>query len=1116
MRVVLLPHRILVAICIVLAVAEFMLCPQVADAQTSVTMDDIMTNLPNSPYLGKSVSISGIVIGVMNTGGFYVVEPDSKWDGIVSTAEGIPVFYASAADNPSCAVVGNAVTVVGTVTNSAAVTAADTPGTGITPSSCTVTGTGTVTKTIPVTYVFTTFGDAQQFTGMPVSNTSFYAIGPTGGTLDEVSETVTSSGQFWATLTSNSSTNNHLFRSAGIAGDEYVPSTAPSGVVTWGGNPQRILIDTVTLGGTAVDITVGQTITCAVGSNITLGASSGIGLVDYTLGYARLLIFKSSVCTVGGTVAATTSSAADSTHFKVGTLDLNRFYGTTVSSGATTVSATAFARRVAKATTAITNAFGSPDIMSLQEIQNQATLTSLADSINTAGGSYTPCYGGDNNDSASLNLGFLVKNTVTNSTCTLAQASATYTTNGGAATLWERPPLVMTGDFIRTGKNYSFVVIDVHLTIRDNIGDATLGPDIRAHRAAQAAALSTLVQSYQTAGKDVIVAGNFNAYEYNDGYVDVLGVVNGSPAASGTVTLYQASNTTAALTDFTTSIVALQRYNIIERGNAASLEHILASATITDSTSSAASLASYMTSVTQPHFSTDFASINTNDATTAAGLTPHDGQVVAFLIPPVPTTASISSSSLNFGDVDLGSSSSKALTVTNTTSFTSTVTISKVAISGTNSSDFSQSSSCTSLSEGSTCTVTVNFTPTATGTRTATLTVTNDSTSNPTLTTTLTGTGVATAATLMPATQDFGTVVIGSTSSTKSFTFTNTSSSDTLTVSSVTVTGDYSVISNGCGATIPAAGSCVITVVFTPTTSGTRTGTLTVLNSSSSNPTLTAALTGIGVSAIAVSSSSLNFGNVDLGQSSAAQTVTITNSTSSAVKVSSLVISGDYAYTTTCGSTIASLGSCKATIVFTPTATGTRTGTLNVTTAAGSVTVALTGDGVDFTIAFTPTSGTVIAGVEVTPSIVVTPLGGFAGVVSLTCTTDAAGSKCTPASSSFTASSTITKTVTITTTSKYTVIGYGGLGVRGWLLALISLALGSILRRARQGARRLVWITLASMLPLATSGVMSGCGGKYPDLNDPYTAPGTYTYTMTATDGTLTRAATFSLVVKAK
>ena len=1091
--------------------------PAVSAAQTAVSIHDIMTNLPNSPLLGQNVTTSAIVTGVINqtgTGnsGFYLTL--QTWDSLVSTAEGILVAGSAVASCNTVAV-GQVVTVTGVVTNSTApnLTAANTPGTYLVPSACSASGTASMTETISVNGVLTTFGDALKYTGMAVSNASFYAVQPTTGTVSATTGAAVSTGQFWATLDSNTATSNHLFRSAGIAGDEYRPAGAPSGVPTWSGNPQRVLIDTTSFGGSPVDITVGQTITCANANSSGPGATKGIGLVDYTLGYARILIFKSVSCTVSGSVPTSVSAVADTTHFKVATLDVNSFIGSTQ------ILPTA----LAKATLAVTNVFGSPDIFALQESDNQTTLVQLANAVNTANSGSTN-YTATVLGTETTNSGFLVNTaTVKNANYVESGRGVTYAASTGPATLWDHPPLILQAEFARTGKNYPVTVINVHMTPRDNSGDATPGPDIRARRAAQAAAVSTLVQQYQSAGANVIVAGNFNAYEYNDGYVDVVGVIDGSPAAATAVTTYQASNTTAALTDFTTSVTpATTRYNIIERGNAAALEHILASATVTDSTTASASLASYVYAVTQPHFSTDYAAIDGNDPATPAGLTPHDGFLVNFAIPPVPTTASISPTALNFGNVYIGDSRTLSTTVTNTTTFTSTVNVTNIAISGTNVGDYSQTSTCTSLSTGRACTVSVTFAPTATGTRTATLTVFTDASSNPTLAVSLTGAGLDTTATLSPASADFGTQILNTASAAKVFTWTNTSPVP-LAISSVDATGDYRVSVTTCTGRIAAGSSCAVNVVFTPIALRTRTGTLTVSSASSLDGTLTASLTGNGVADVEASADTLNFGTVDVGTPSAAQTLTITNYTSAAIALTGFTISGDYVQTaTTCGSALAGTTSCTVTLVFTPTAVGVRTGSLIVTTNDTKypvITVALTGNGVDFSVSIVPTSGSVIAGLSVSPVATITPLGGFNGTITMSCITVATGTACAYTNKSFALTAVTTDALTITTTSKYTVIGYGGLlfapGHQGPLAALLALCAAVYLVLARRSARAIRLVMAFVALALA-AGAMSGCGSKDPARNAPYTSPGAYNILITATDGILTHTAAYALTVTAR
>ena len=96
---------------------------------------------------------------------------------------------------------------------------------------------------------------------------------------------------------------------------------------------------------------------------------------------------------------------------------------------------------------------------------------------------------------------------------------------------------------------------------------------------------------------------------------------------------------------------------------------------------------------------------------------------------------------------------------------------------------------------------------------------------------------------------------------------------------------------------------------------------------------------------VTVAPTALNFGSVATGTTSGAQTVTVSNSTSSAAPVSSIAASGDFAQTSTCGSSIAAGASCTVSVTFTPTATGSRTGTLTVNAGGTANTVSLSGTG---------------------------------------------------------------------------------------------------------------------------------------------------------------------------
>ena len=119
----------------------------------------------------------------------------------------------------------------------------------------------------------------------------------------------------------------------------------------------------------------------------------------------------------------------------------------------------------------------------------------------------------------------------------------------------------------------------------------------------------------------------------------------------------------------------------------------------------------------------------------------------------------------------------------------------------------------------------------------------------------------------------------------------------------------------------------------------------------STTPVLTTFPAPVQAGTLTSSASSLSFGDVNSGSTSAAQTVTVTNPGTSAVSVSSVSVTGDYTQTNTCGSSIAAGGSCTVSVKFAPTSGGPLTGTLSVATSApGSpLTVALSGTGVTAT-----------------------------------------------------------------------------------------------------------------------------------------------------------------------
>ncbi|GIG00782.1 choice-of-anchor D domain-containing protein [Catellatospora citrea] len=210
-----------------------------------------------------------------------------------------------------------------------------------------------------------------------------------------------------------------------------------------------------------------------------------------------------------------------------------------------------------------------------------------------------------------------------------------------------------------------------------------------------------------------------------------------------------------------------------------------------------------------------------------------------------------------------------------------------------------------------------------------------------------TGTGSATFAT-NPSSLTFEPTTVNDNSEWQTVTLSNTGTA-TATVSSITATGDYTLVTT-CGATLAPGANCTVTVTFHPTAAGVRNGTLTIAGNATNSPR-TVALTGTGTTngtaSVSAAPTAITFAATTVGGSSTGQTITVSNSGTAAATVSSITATGDFTQTNTCGSTLAAGASCLVTAVFRPTATGTRTGALTVTSSAANspATVTLAGTG---------------------------------------------------------------------------------------------------------------------------------------------------------------------------
>jgi hypothetical protein len=329
----------------------------------------------------------------------------------------------------------------------------------------------------------------------------------------------------------------------------------------------------------------------------------------------------------------------------------------------------------------------------------------------------------------------------------------------------------------------------------------------------------------------------------------------------------------------------------------------------------------------------------------------------------VTPSTSLSATSLTFSSQQVNIPSA-AQTVTLTNPGAGPLNIAGITITGTNNTDFSQTNTCgTSVGPGANCTISVTFTPTTTGTRTASVSIADNAAGSP-QTVSLTGTGIAPAPNFSSTSLTFSAQQTGTTSAAQTVTLTN-AGSGTLTISSLTITGTNSgdfTQTNTCGSSVAANASCSITVTFDPTGTGTRNASVSVSDNATGSPQ-TVGLTGTGTApAVTLSTASVPFGNQLVGTTSSSQNVTLQNTGTAPLTITNIAITGtnpgDFAQSTTCGSSVASGGSCTFTVTFTPPATGSRTASISITdNASGSPqAVSLTGTGTAPAVTLTPAS----------------------------------------------------------------------------------------------------------------------------------------------------------------
>jgi len=465
-------------------------------------------------------------------------------------------------------------------------------------------------------------------------------------------------------------------------------------------------------------------------------------------------------------------------------------------------------------------------------------------------------------------------------------------------------------------------------------------------------------------------------------------------------------------------------------------------------------------------------------------------------------------------------SASQTVTLTNGDS---AQTISGIAISGVNAADYTETTTCgSSLAVGATCTITVTFTPSASGLRKASLTITDSAPGSPQV---VNLSGNTSTVTLSSSSLAFGSQPVGVSTTPQSVTVTN-SGTTSLTISSITASGDFSEADDCVKTPLQPATNCVIQITYTPSAAVASIGAITVTDNGSGSPQ-EILVTGTGVlqvSLVNLSATTLTFNGQGIGTTSAPQTVTLSNVGSAPVVLSGVTASGQFAQINNCPTSIPVGSSCAIRITFSPTVAGNLFGSVTISdNAAGSPhTIALsgTGTGSSFQVSSLNAAPAVPAGKPATYALSVVSFGGFSQQVALTCSAPATLS-CTIAPNVVTPTASVAQSATLTVnTSLRTIMPPSGqikidptsllrhLNSSSLLLLaaiLMVMTVAMVRRRPFTAVFGFTVILLLASVACTGGGSSAGTAAGTP--------AGNYQVTVTATSGTATSSTTITVQV---
>jgi Predicted extracellular nuclease len=501
-----------------------------------------------SPLLGKRVSTKGNIVTAVGPAGFTIQTPNARADNDPLTSNGIYVFTSSAPTVKA----GDQVDVEATVDNYFNLPE-------LKNASITTTMHG---ARLPAAVAFNDKVPSSDPNALSCGTTNFQCfvgmrVSITNGMITTGNLRFSNEPFAEVYITAN---GKRSLRQPGVRYTVPVPDGV--NLPNWSGNPEVLKMNTADFG--------------AVPANTPYNAGTTFkaeGVISYAFGAYTFIPSKITI-----TKANPLPRPVDNKPFyavRIGALNTERFCDTdfnttfTCSGGSTEPTADEVKLKTQRLSAYIGGVLKLPDILSVEEVKSLAVLQGLAKQLGDDYPAQYEAFLQPGHDPSGINVGFLVRtDRVRVVDVRQLDADAMWDDGGTQAYLHDHPPLLLTADVPSIIGRMRVNVIAVHPKARQNVDKTgTTADRDRQKRFLQAQSLAKQVQALQTDRKNlltpIMVVGDFNSYQFSDGFTDVVGLVSGKYDDSQNLLKLGKNIVKPALWNAVDSVPAQDRYSFL-------------------------------------------------------------------------------------------------------------------------------------------------------------------------------------------------------------------------------------------------------------------------------------------------------------------------------------------------------------------------------------------------------------------------------------------------------------------------------------------------------------------------------------------------------------------------